>query len=166
MVVKALIALIVVAVVGLFGWWLLAPMPSAEDAIRARLDTLITEVHKPLSVRGLQKMAQISSLRQFFTEDVRIDTHDDRVRIEGRDQLMGSLQGIYSYINTIKITLTDEVIIVSDDGKHADVTLTVLATGREQEHWPYAQEVMLQLVLQDGEWLIRYARPVEILELD
>jgi hypothetical protein len=136
-----------------------------QDKIQTQLTLLTQEAVKPLTLKGVPKMAQISSLRNFFTEDLQIHAYQGRFSLKGRDELMKRLQLAYGYLKSFSLSFEDVTIKLNSSQDEASVYLTALATGAGND-WNQAQELEMVFRLDSGEWLISSAKAIDTLTLD
>ena len=138
---------------------------SPEEKVLAQLNRLTQEAVKPMSLKGVPKMAQIRSLRNFFTEDIAINAYEGRFLLTGRHELMKRLHLGYNYLKSFSLSLKDSHVELNDSQDEATVYLTALATGGGGD-WNQAQELKMILRLVSGEWLIASAETVQTLSLE
>jgi len=138
---------------------------SPEQKIQAELNLLTQEAVKPLTLAGIPKIAQINSLRKFFTDDLEVNAYDGRFSLKGKDELMKRLHLGFNYLKNFTLSFSDVNITLNESSDEATVYLTALATGGGNE-WNQAQELKMIFRLESGEWLIASAEAIATLTLD
>ena len=138
---------------------------SPEQKIQSQLNSLTQEAIKPLSLSGIPKIAQINSLRKFFTDDLEVNAYDGRFSLKGKDELMKRLHLGFNYLKNFTLSFSDVNITLNESQDQATVYLTALATGGGNE-WNQAQELKMIFRLDSGEWLIASAEAIATLSLD
>ena len=139
---------------------------SAEEQVRQRLQEFSREVEKPLEMPpGVTRIAQVRSLRHFFSKDVVISAYDGRFAVASRSELIKRAQAAYNYLQSFSVSFSDLTVTISEDEKSATVHLTALARGVGGD-WNQAQELKMSLIRDGGDWIIAEVEAIEALSLD
>ncbi len=167
MVIKNPVA-IAAAVLGiLFVVWLVYPK-SEEDLIRQRLHELAHIVSTTKQKEDTARLIHIAGLKQFFTEDVTVEVNPEIRKVEGRVNLLKMAHFALQQQASLTVAFKDISVTHNDGTQHTHVNTTVFVSG-VQSHKARsvdAQELEMDLVKTEGEWIIQAVRPVRALELD
>lgn len=150
------------------GWFALSLWKSEEDRIRERLDELADVVSTAKHQTGAARGFHIAQLREFFTEDVTVEIKPDIRKVMGRDTLLQAAHIALQHEPSLAVAFRD-VSVTRDNGtEHARVNTTVIVTGvsSHQAKSVDAQELEMELVKAEDEWLIKAIRPVEAMKLE
>jgi hypothetical protein len=159
------IALAVLAV--LIVVWLLYPK-SEEDRIRQRLDELAHVVSTTEQQRDAARLIHIAGLQQFFSEDVTVAIRPNMRKVTGRSDLLKAAHFALQQEPGMTVAFEDMTVTHDAGTRHAVVNTTLIVTGVQSQHARSfdAQELEMDLVKADGEWVIKTVRPVEAIKLD
>jgi hypothetical protein len=160
---KPLIASLIILLAAVAYWMTQGSSPQVK--IQSQLKRLTQEAVKPLTLGGIPKIAQINSLRKFFTDDLEVNAYDGRFSLKGKDELMKRLHLGYNYLKNFTLSFSDVNIKLNESEDQATVYLTALASGGGNE-WNQAQELKMTFRLESGEWLIASAEAIATLSLD
>ena len=160
---KPLIASLIILLAAVPYWMTQGSSPQVK--IQSQLKRLTQEAVKPLTLDGIPKIAQINSLRKFFTDDLEVNAYDGRFSLKGKDELMKRLHLGYNYLKNFTLSFSDVNIKLNESEDQATVYLTALASGGGNE-WNQAQELKMTFRLESGEWLIASAEAIATLSLD
>ncbi|MFQ5881508.1 MAG: nuclear transport factor 2 family protein [Candidatus Methylomirabilales bacterium] len=139
-----------------------------DDRIRQRLNELAHVVSTMKQKKDTARLIHIATLKQFFTEDVTVEIHPDIQKVKGRDTLLKMAHIALERATSLTVAFKDTSVDHDDGVQHARVNTTVVVTGvhsREAKSVD-AQELEIDLVKAEGEWLIKAVRPVEAMKLD
>lgn len=147
--------------------WLVYPR-SEEDRIRRRLDELAQVVSTTKQHRDTARLIHIAGLQRFFTEDVTVELKRDMRKVKSRGDLLQMAHVALQQEPGLTVAFEDMTVIHDTGTQHAVVNTTVIVTGVQSHHAKSfdAQELEMDLVKADGEWVIQSVRPVEAIKLD
>jgi SnoaL-like domain len=138
-----------------FAWRAL--FPSDEHQIRRQLTHVAAEINA--QPQGLSAIARAADVASAFADDVVIDLGEG-APIRGRDTVMGIVARLQPRTSRYEVRIRDMNVRVDDPGS-ASVDLSATTSG---ENGMDAREFQLQMVKQNGKWMIARVRPVRVLE--
>ena len=159
---------IAIAVLGiLIVVWLVYPK-SEEDHIRQRLHELAETVSTTREHRDAARLIHIAGLKQFFTEDVSVHFHGNIPSVGDRKKLLQMAYVALQQEPNLTVAFEDITVIYNDGTQQAQVNTTVVVTGAHSQRAKSvnAQEMEMDLVKPEGEWLIKVVRPVEVMKIE
>lgn len=147
--------------------WLVYPK-SEEDHIRQRLHELAEAVSTTQQHRDTARLIHIAGLNQFFTEDVSVHINGNIPSVGDRKKLLHMAHVALQQEPNLTVAFEDISVIYDSGTQQARVNTTVVVTGAHSQRAKSvnAQEMEMDWVKPEGEWLIRAVRPVEVMTLD
>ncbi|MFQ5656180.1 MAG: nuclear transport factor 2 family protein [Candidatus Methylomirabilales bacterium] len=139
-----------------------------DDRIRQRLHELAHVVSTTKEKRDTARLIHMAGLKQFFTQDVTVELHTEMRTVAGRETLLKMAYLALTHEPSLTVAFKDISVFHDDGTPHAEVNTTVVVTGVQSNRARSvdAQELEMDLVKADGEWLIQAVRPVKAMELD
>jgi SnoaL-like domain len=147
--------LIVVGVVVAIAAWAFWPGGDERD-VRARLYELAAAASVPYAETELARATRLATIGRGVTTDVRLDAGDGRSAVTGRDAVIGAA-GRLSREGPVEFHLADLAVTVADNGATAQARATVLADRPDADQGFEGQEVEIELVRNQGVWLVSRA---------
>jgi hypothetical protein len=120
-------AIIVVGAIAVAVWWNRAP--AEEQAIRARLEALRSEINAN-AAGELESAVRAEQIGSFFTEDAVVDLGKSSAPIVGRSTVMGMALRLQPRTAAFRVDLDDIGITVNPGAASAEATLTASFTQR------------------------------------
>lgn len=148
---------------GYLGWIVLFPSP--KRIIQQRLAKVARLASVVPNEGPLARLANSQKLTTFCTSDVEI-TVDIPGRISqtlnGRDELLQAVMAAHATLNPFKVEFLDIGVSVSSDKQSAVAILTAKASF-PGERIPEVQELKIDFLKVDHNWLIHHAETVRTL---
>ncbi len=147
--------------------WLVYPK-SEEDHIRQRLHELAEVVSTTQQHRDAARLIHIAGLQQFFTEDVSVHINGNIPNVGDRKKLLQMAHVALQQEPNLTVAFEDMSVIYDNGTQQAQVNTTVVVTGAHSQRAKSvnAQEMEMDLVKPEGEWLIKAVRPVEVMKIE
>ena len=163
---KLLLLLIALGVLSFAGFWTYEKLfPGDETIIRRSLDELADAVSFGSGEKPLSRLANASSVANFFTADVVIKVSGvsgEGGEIKGREQIQQLALAVRGEGQSLKVQFLSPEVTVDRAAGTSVVQLTVRAqTGGEAE--PFLQLLKMDWRKVEGKWLISRVTTVEIL---
>lgn len=139
-----------------------------DDRIRQRLHELAYVVSTTKEKQDTARLIHIAGLKQFFTQGVTVEINSETRKVTGRDNLLKMAHVALTHEPGLTVAFKDLSVFTDDGTPHARVNTTVFVTGVQSQkaRTVNAQELEMDLVKADGEWVIQAVRPVKAMELD
>jgi hypothetical protein len=158
-----LVAVLVLAGLGFFGWQVLHPSP--EKVIRERMKEVARLASVQPNESQLARLANAQKLTSFLTHDVEISVElpgHSRQSWNGIDEVREAVVAAEANIRALKVEFPGVQVTVGPDKKTAFVALTAEGTipGERDIN---LQELQVSLKKSDNEWLIKKVETVRSL---
>lgn len=139
-----------------------------DDRIRQRLHELAHVVSTTKEKRDTARLVHIAGLKQFFTQGVTVEINSETRKVKGRDNLLKMAHFALQQETGLTVAFKDISVSYNDGTPHAMVNTTVFVTGvrSQRARSVNAQELEMDFVKAEGEWVIQAVRPVKAMELD
>ncbi|MFQ5930687.1 MAG: nuclear transport factor 2 family protein [Acidobacteriota bacterium] len=147
--------------------WLAYPK-NEEYRISQRLYELAEIVSSTQQHRDAARLIHITGLKRFFTEDVTVQINGNIRPVNNRNTLLQMAHIALQQEPSLTVTFEDMSVAYDDGTQYARVNTTVIVTGVHSRRAKSvnAQELEMDLVKPEGEWLIKAVRPVEVMKLE
>jgi hypothetical protein len=147
--------------------WFYNPFQTEADRIRQQLDELADVVSTTQEKRDAVRLLHIAGLKQFFTQDVTVQIKNDIPKVRGRDNLLKMAHVALQQEPNLILAFTDISVSHEDGAEQAWVNTTVVVTGVQSRKAKSvdAQELEMNFVKAEGEWLIQAVKSVQAMEL-
>jgi len=167
MVLKTTIRLVGLAVVlGALYWGVKTLFPGDDVLIRRQLSALADAASFGPDEAPLAKLTGAARVANFFTADTQIDIAPwgySRMVIDGYTEVQQAAMGARNAVASLNVGVANVEITPVDNGKSARVRLTL--KGRTSQSTElHAQEMELEMVKLDGDWLIHRARTFDYIK--
>jgi ketosteroid isomerase-like protein len=155
-VVRIVAAVIGIAAVAGFVWWL---FPSEESRVRARLAELAQAATIPPSEPDLARVSRIARLGGFLAEDAAVDFGAQVGVVTGRAALQGLAAQIAPLTGGLRVELRDVTVAIAGDRRTAAITARAVAAERAPDGRDIteARDVRMELVRTGREWMLSRA---------
>ena len=139
-----------------------------DDRIRQRLHELAHVVSTTKEKQDTARLVHIAGLQQFFTQGVTVEINPETRKITGRENLLKMAHLALMHEPSVTVVFKDISVFYDDGTPHAQVNTTVFVTGVQSQNARSvnAQELEMDWVKAEGEWVIQAVRPVKAMELD
>ena len=156
-----LFALVLVGSLLGYRWW-----TSPERQIRRVLAGVAEALSHEAPASALGAVAAVSSLQQYFSQDVTVESTRPAAVLNGRDAVLATAARLRSFTPAMRVEFVDLQIALAGDSQSADVTCTAMATlqDRAGQESVDAREVIITMRIEDGRWVITRGRAIEVLE--
>ena len=159
---------IILALAGLMlVFWLYTVLfPSDESVIKKRMQTMARLASFGPGEGDLARLANVSQLVTFFTQDISIRFEGIRPELQnlsGRDTLRQMLLMARSNLQRMSVRFPDIVVAVDPDGRAARVSLTVVADVNAEKE-AILQELKLDLTRAEGSWRVSRVETLKALD--
>ena len=154
--------LLIVAGAGfaVYRWW-----SGPEGQIRRVLDEISEALGHDAPVTPLQTASRAAALRDLVASDIVISPGQPFSPIHGRDAVIGMAARISAGAESFEIEFVDVNITVASSGTSAMVDLTVKVTAHNRgQETVDAREVMMEFAYVDGQWVVKNAEAIPVLE--
>ncbi len=158
---RRVVALVVLAGLGFWGWRVLFPRP--EQVIRKRLNALASTASVSGAEGALVKVAKAQALTGFCTPDVEIIVDVpgyQHQEIHGSAELLQVAAVVRTYRHGFKVQFFDVVVNVASDKNSAVADLTArVDVPRERDFG--VQELRFKMKKVEGKWLVSRVETVQ-----
>lgn len=164
---KQIFRIVALLVVLAAGYWLWRTFfPGDEAIIRRQLTELAEAASFPANEAPLAKLGNAGKVAGYFTADTEIDIAPwgySRVVINGHQELQAATLGARNAVSSLSVGVENVVVNFNPDRAGARIRLTLVgSTSRSPEQ--QSQEMELELLKLDGEWLIHRVRTFDYLK--
>lgn len=160
--VNLLILVALLATGGYFGYQYL--FPSEESQIRKRMEELSTTVSLDAQAGNIRRGLMMEKFPRFFTSECAIKVYykGSSRSISGRPDMANAARYLAGLQGGIKVEFHDLSVTVDAEKKTAQGALTMTMMKLDTQTLT-AQEFQIELVKEDGKWLVDKAKSVESL---
>ena len=154
------ILFITAAVAGYF-WW-----SSPERQIRRVLADVSEGLSHDAPATGLSAISAATALQSYFAPDVTIVPGTPFDPVKGRDSVIAAAARLMAGTAALRFEFVDVQINLAFDSRSAGVDCTAVATLRDRagQETVDAREIVIDMNVIDGRWVIADARAIDVLE--
>jgi hypothetical protein len=157
----SLLILGIAVAVAVYLWW-----SSPERQIRRVLDAVSEGLSHDGPATGLSAISTASALQSYFTPDVTVVPGTPFEPVKGRDSVIAAAARLLSATAGFRVEFVDVQINLASDSRSAGVDCTAVATLRDRagQETVDAREIVIDMNVVEGRWVIADARAVDVLE--
>ena len=165
--VKIVSRLILIAIVGMLGFWLWTELfPSPEKIVLKKISALAATATFGANDGTFTRAGKASNLIGYFSTDCEISYDVSGLgshTFSSRDEIREAAAGVYANVASLKVQFTDAVAHVAADKQSVEVTCTArIALGDYKDYG--IQELRVQFKKIDHDWLITRVETVKTLQ--
>jgi hypothetical protein len=144
-----------------YQWWF-----NPQRAIKRQLSNLAAALSAPPDGGGLDRIARIAGLRNYFADDVRVKTGPSGPELTSQDAVVGAVAAWNGPATGWNVDFIDvQITLDSDSTARAYMTVEITAPDpRTGEPAVDAQEAIVGMAEREGVWVITNAEPAETLQ--
>lgn len=139
---------------------------SPEGIIKDRLEQFRVAALEPIGLVGLNRLTRVKGLERYFMKDLKVIARNGKFVLNGRSDLSRLAQAGYSRAPKVDLSFKDLSLEFLDD-ETVNLHLTVLVEGKELDsRWEQAQEFVIIMKKDSGDWLFARIELIEALSLE